>query len=239
VNGDPLPEVWVPLHSPVMHAKNVILEKSNRNENGQKLLAGDQELEDDQMMNTIAAFQGQDKVGLTLVEPVGPDFEMRLLMLGLDAAGKTSLLYQLKLGEVVASIPTVGFNVETVETSNVKFTIWDVGGGGQIRPLWRHYFPNTQGLVYVVDSSDRDRMGEARDALFRLLAEDELQNAILLVFANKQDLPNAMSQPEIVEALGLHLLRKRQWYVQGACASSGDGVSAGLAWLAKTWSSSD
>merc|ERR1711945_50216 len=66
--------------------------------------------------------------------------EMRILMVGLDAAGKTTILYKLKLGEVVTTIPTIGFNVETVEYKNISFTVWDVGGQDKIRPLWRHYY---------------------------------------------------------------------------------------------------
>jgi ADP-ribosylation factor 1/2 len=83
----------------------------------------------------------------------------------------------------------VGFNVETVEYKNIQFTVWDVGGQDKIRPLWRHYFQNTQGIIFVVDSNDRDRIVEAREELQRMLNEDELRDAILLVFANKQDLP--------------------------------------------------
>ncbi len=83
----------------------------------------------------------------------------------------------------------------------------------QIRPLWRHYFQNTQGLIFVVDSNDRDRVGEARDELHRMLNEDELRDAVLMVFANKQDLPNAMNAAEITDKLGLHSLRQRNWYV--------------------------
>merc|ERR1712151_1084656 len=111
--------------------------------------------------------------------------EMRILMVGLDAAGKTTILYKLKLGEVVTTIPTIGFNVETVEYKNISFTVWDVGGQDKIRPLWRYYYHGTQGLVFVVDSS-------ARDELMKILNEDEMRDAVLLVFANKQDLPNAM-----------------------------------------------
>ncbi|WVZ08988.1 hypothetical protein V8G54_022334 [Vigna mungo] len=133
--------------------------------------------------------------------------EMRILMVGLDAAGKTTILYKLKLGEIVTTIPTIGFNVETVEYKNISFTVWDVGGQDKIRPLWRHYFQNTQGLIFVVDSNDRDRVVEARDELHRMLNEDELRDAVLLVFANKQDLPNAMNAAEITDKLGLHSLR--------------------------------
>ena len=78
-------------------------------------------------------------------------------------------MYKLKLGEIVTTIPTIGFNVETVEYKNISFTVWDVGGQDKIRPLWRHYFQNTQGLIFVVDSNDRDRVSEARDELHRML----------------------------------------------------------------------
>ncbi|KAJ8272974.1 hypothetical protein GJAV_G00095710 [Gymnothorax javanicus] len=157
--------------------------------------------------------------------------EMRILMVGLDAAGKTTILYKLKLGEIVTTIPTIGFNVETVEYKNISFTVWDVGGQDKIRPLWRHYFQNTQGLIFVVDSNDRERVNEAREELMRMLAEDELRDAALLVFANKQDLPNAMNAAEITEKLALHSLRHRTWFIQATCATSGDGLYEGLDWL--------
>ncbi|XP_075894593.1 ARF GTPase 2a [Nelusetta ayraudi] len=157
--------------------------------------------------------------------------EMRILMVGLDAAGKTTILYKLKLGEIVTTIPTIGFNVETVEYKNISFTVWDVGGQDKIRPLWRHYFQNTQGLIFVVDSNDRERIAEAREELMRMLAEDELKEAVLLVFANKQDLPNAMNAADITEKLGLHSMRNREWYIQATCATDGAGLYEGLDWL--------
>mmetsp|Transcript_4936 Transcript_4936/g.8462 ORF Transcript_4936/g.8462 Transcript_4936/m.8462 type:complete len:187 (+) Transcript_4936:121-681(+) len=159
--------------------------------------------------------------------------EARILMVGLDAAGKTTILYKLKLGEVVTTIPTIGFNVETVQYKNISFTVWDVGGQDRIRPLWRHYFQCTNGVIFVVDSNDQDRIHEARDELNRLLKEDELRNASVLVLANKQDLPHAMPAPEIADKLGLTTVRQRDWYVQAACASSGEGLMEGLDWLAK------
>jgi len=169
--------------------------------------------------------------------------EMRILMVGLDAAGKTTILYKLKLGEVVTTIPTIGFNVETVEYKNISFTVWDVGGQDKIRPLWRHYYQNTQGVIFVVDSNDRDRIDDgsgcqnsAKDELTRMLAEDELRDAVLLVFANKQDLPNAMKVQEVTERLGLNKLRNRQWYIQGTAATTGDGLYEGLDWLSATLS---
>ena len=101
----------------------------------------------------------------------------------------------------------------------------------QIRPLWRHYFQNTQALVLVVDAHDRDRVDQARDELHRMLNEDELRGAPLLVYANKQDLPNAMIAAEITEKLGLSKLRQRKWYIQESCAPTGVGLYDGLEWL--------
>ncbi|XP_054767740.2 ADP-ribosylation factor 2 [Lytechinus pictus] len=158
--------------------------------------------------------------------------EMRILMVGLDAAGKTTILYKLKLGEIVTTIPTIGFNVETVEYKNISFTVWDVGGQDKIRPLWRHYFQNTQGLIFVVDSNDRERIEEAHQELTRMLNEDDLRDAVVLIFANKQDLPNAMQVAEVTDKLNLNRLRNnRSWYVQATCATSGDGLYEGLDWL--------
>lgn len=157
-----------------------------------------------------------------------------MLMVGLDAAGKTTILYKLKLGEVVTTIPTIGFNVETVEYKNIKFTVWDVGGQDKIRPLWRHYYENTEGVIFVVDSNDRDRIGAAKAELERMLAEDNLRDACVLVFANKQDLPQAMEVSEMADKLGLSKLRTRKWFINGCCATSGDGLFEGLDWMSKT-----
>merc|ERR1712216_833189 len=163
--------------------------------------------------------------------------EMRILMVGLDAAGKTTVLYKLKLGEVVTTIPTIGFNVETVEYKNINFTVWDVGGQDKIRKLWRYYYQGTQGLIFVVDSNDRDRVEDAREELSKMLNEDEMKDAALLVFANKQDLPNAMPAAEVTEKLGLHNMRNRQWFIQSACATTGDGLYEGLDWMSRTLTS--
>jgi len=167
--------------------------------------------------------------------------ETRVLMVGLDAAGKTTILYKLKLGEIVTTIPTIGFNVETIKLKNGEFTVWDIGGQDKIRPLWRHYYQNTSAIIFVVDSNDRERIDDssgsdnsAKEELHRMLAEDELRHAALLVFANKQDLPNAMSVNEVTEKLGLNTLRNRQWYIQSTCATTGDGLYEGLDWLWKT-----
>jgi ADP-ribosylation factor protein 1 len=169
--------------------------------------------------------------------------DVRLLMLGLDAAGKTTLLYKLKLGETISTIPTIGFNVETVEYKRLRLTTWDIGGQMAVRRLWRHYYQNVQGLIFVIDSKDIDRLGShkdsedktdtVRDELARLVAEDDLRGVPILLYANKQDIYGALEPQQIAERLGLNsLLRGRQWFIQGATATSGLGIFEGLDWLA-------
>ncbi len=157
--------------------------------------------------------------------------EVRLLMLGLDAAGKTTILYQLKMGETVKTIPTIGFNVETLEYKGLIFTVWDVGGQDKIRVLWRHYYTGTDGLIFVVDSNDRERVEEASEQLQKMLEEDQLKNVVLLVFANKQDIPGAMKPSEVTDKMNLKEL-KRSWLLQGTCATNGQGLKEGLDWMA-------
>merc|ERR1712137_1469924 len=142
-----------------------------------------------------------------------------------------------KLGEVVTTIPTVGFNVESVECKNIRFMVWDVGGQDKIRRLWHYYFQGTRGLIFVVDSSDRNRVEYAREELMEVLGADEMREAALLVFANKQGLPSAMPAAEMTEKLGLHRMRSRQWFIQSTCATSGDGLHEGLSWLSRMLSS--
>lgn len=152
-------------------------------------------------------------------------------MLGLDAAGKTTILYALKLGETITTIPTIGFNVENVQYKNIEFNVWDVGGQDKIRVLWRHYFRGTDALVYVVDCEDRERIDIARDELHKMLQQEELRDSAVLVFANKQDLPNAMHPDEVMQKLSMDAIRGRPWYVQGTCATTKDGLYEGLDWL--------
>ena len=160
--------------------------------------------------------------------------EARILMLGLDAAGKTTILYKLKLNETVSSIPTIGFNVETVTpVKNVTFTVWDVGGQDKIRPLWKHYFHNTEGLVYVVDSADKERFLEAKDELYWILDSEEMRGVPILVLANKQDLPTAHKTSEVAQKLGLTQIRSHPWFIQGTCAISGDGLLDAMGELGK------
>ncbi|KAJ8518344.1 hypothetical protein ONZ45_g4567 [Pleurotus djamor] len=160
------------------------------------------------------------------------DKDTRILMLGLDSAGKTTILYRLQLGEVVSTIPTIGFNVETVQYKNIKFQVWDLGGQSSIRPYWRCYFPNTAAIIYVIDASDTDRLTTSKTELLTMLSEEELRGVPLLVFCNKQDMPNALKPEEISEKLGLAGGEKsRPWSVRGSCATKGEGLEEGLDWL--------
>jgi ADP-ribosylation factor 1/2 len=155
----------------------------------------------------------------------------RILMLGLDGAGKTTILYKVKLNENVVTIPTIGFNVETVSPcKGVTFTMWDVGGQTKLRPLWRHYFQNTQGLLYVIDSSDQERMKESAEELHSILEDENMNGVSVVVLANKQDLPNRLSVTQLVAKLGLDTLNtnRNKWHIQGCCAVSGEGVYEGM-----------
>lgn len=156
----------------------------------------------------------------------------RILMLGLDNAGKTSILYRLRLKESITTIPTVGFNVETVLLGNVKFNVWDVGGQDKIRPLWRHYYTGSQGLIFVVDSCDRERMEEASRELEKIINDREMRNIVLLVFCNKQDMPGCMEPAEIRQVLHLDKLN-RPYAIMPCSALQGTGLSEGLKWLSE------
>ena len=136
---------------------------------------------------------------------------------------------------VFSTIPTIGFNVEQIQYRNVSMTIWDIGGQDKIRKLWNHYYDGCDGIIYVVDSSDVDRMDIAREELHKLMSNDLLRNATLLVYANKQDLPNALSASQLAEKLDLSNYMKpmRNWYVQPCCGTSREGLYEGLDWLSK------
>lgn len=163
--------------------------------------------------------------------------DVRILMVGLDAVGKTTIMYKIKMNETVKTIPTVGFNVETMEYKRLKITMWDVGGQDKIRVLWKHYYANTDCLIYVVDSCDTERIEEASEELKKMLADPELENACVLVYANKQDMSGALSPQQVTEKLELSQLKGRKWMVQGSSAIQGNGLLEGLDWVAKTLTS--
>ena len=111
---------------------------------------------------------------------------VKTVVLGLDLSGKTAVLYRLMLDTMVTTIPTIGFNVENIESEHVTFNTWDIGGQHKLRPLWRHYFEGTQALIYVIDSTDRARLSEAIAEFEKLLVENVLKDSLLLIFVNKQ-----------------------------------------------------
>ena len=158
--------------------------------------------------------------------------DRRLLLLGLDGAGKTTILHQLKLGQEVVTVPTSGFNVETIRFQKLELSIWDVGGQDTLRPLWRHHFTGTQGIIFVVDSSDTQRLELARRELHGILSDSQLQNASLLVLMNKQDLENASSVDSLVEELDFkQYCQSRAYHVESTVATTGVGLTEGLQWL--------
>jgi ADP-ribosylation factor-like protein 1 len=161
--------------------------------------------------------------------------QVRILILGLDNAGKTTILYKLYAPDrVIRTMPTVGFNVEQVTYKNLSFSLWDLGGQTNIRPYWRCYLGNTNAIIYVVDSADRERIGLAKKELYAMFAEEEMRGVHLLVFANKQDQEGAMTEIEVAHELGLETIKDRKWYIRRAAAVKGEGLSEGLDWLADT-----
>jgi len=172
----------------------------------------------------------------TLVDRIFPGIECQILMIGLDNAGKTTLLYKLKLGEVVSTIPTIGFNLETIRYKNIRFKVWDCGYRDKLIPLYANNFQDTKcpthGLIYVIDSSDPERIEESREVLQSLLEHDRLKDTALLVFANKQDLPGAMNISEVESRLELENHSRRKWFIQSTCAFTGEGIMEGLEWMA-------
>ncbi|KAL5019455.1 hypothetical protein ScPMuIL_002347 [Solemya velum] len=156
--------------------------------------------------------------------------EVRIIIQGLDAAGKTTILYRLKLGEVVTTIPTIGFNVETISYNKVNITAWDVGGRDKMRPLFRHYYAGTDAILFVVDSNDRERISQIADELQTTVNEDQLRDAVFCIIANKQDLVGAMSVEEVYKELNLRNIKQKH-SIFPASAIKGEGLYEPLDWL--------
>ena len=158
--------------------------------------------------------------------------EMRVLMLGLDNAGKTTALLSF-CGEDVAEIPpTVGFNIKTIRVREFTVNIWDVGGQRSIRAFWRNYFDSTDGLIWVVDSTDRQRINDCKTALNTVLGEERLRGSSLLILANKQDLPSALSVIEIGKLLELDTVKiERKCAVFSVSALDRHSVQKAIDWI--------
>ena len=155
--------------------------------------------------------------------------KLRLLMLGLDAAGKTTILYKLNIGEIIR----IGYSIETVQYNDTKITSWDVGSIDS-RSLFDLLYGEGQGIIFVIDSLDKERIDEAKEGLKRLLLEDKLSDVPLLVLANKQDISGVLSVTEIAEILDLVTIKNREWHIQGICAMTSEGLYEGFEWLIQT-----
>lgn len=156
-----------------------------------------------------------------------------MLLLGLDNAGKTTLLKKLASEDISHITPTQGFNIKTVQSGGFRLNVWDIGGQRKIRPYWKNYFENTDVLIYVIDSSDKKRFEETGEELQELLDEEKLSGIPLLVFANKQDLMTAAAASDIADGLNLHSLRDRKWQINPCSAMTGEGIEPGINWMLK------
>jgi len=152
----------------------------------------------------------------------------------LDNAGKTTILRTLASEDINQITPTQGFNIKSVQSSGFKLNVWDIGGQRRIRPYWRNYFENTDVLIYVIDSTDRNRFDETGQELQELLDDDKLSGVPLLVLANKQDLFSAAKASDIADGLQLAQLRGRTWQIQACSAKKNEGVEDGLQWVMRT-----
>ena len=157
--------------------------------------------------------------------------EAKVLMLGLDAAGKTTILYQLKLGMNLETIPTMGFVYEKIEHKNFKLSVWDVAGQDALRPLWKHYYQNTKAIIFVVDSSDEKRLGLAKEELHKIMNDDEVKDAVLLVLANKMDL-KVLSPQDVENRLEIDRFGDRKMKTFGVVGLTGEGLTQAMDWMA-------
>ncbi|XP_046396139.1 ADP-ribosylation factor-like protein 5B isoform X2 [Ischnura elegans] len=155
----------------------------------------------------------------------------KIVMVGLDNAGKTTILYQFLMNEVVHTSPTIGSNVEEVVWKNTHFIMWDLGGQQSLRTAWSTYYSNTEFVILVVDSTDRERLSVTREELYRMLAQEELSKAAVLIFANKQDVKGSLSAAEISRQLDLTSIKGHRWQIQSCCALTGEGLYQGLEWM--------
>lgn len=157
--------------------------------------------------------------------------EVRLLMLGLDNAGKTTILKKFNGEDINTISPTLGFNIKTLEHRGFRLNMWDVGGQKSLRSYWQNYFESTDGLIWVVDSADRRRLQDCKDELHALFVEERLLGATLLVFVNKQDLPGALPPSEIKEVLELDSIKSHHWQIVPCSAITGENLLTGIDWI--------
>jgi ADP-ribosylation factor protein 1 len=157
-----------------------------------------------------------------------------IIVLGLDNAGKTAILYSLKLGEAMPyTVPTIGFNLEEIHIGKLNVKMWDIGGQDKIRALWPHYFVQTDAVAFVIDSNDRDRFDIAKKELHTLISHKELTGKPFLILANKQDLPYAAKKQEIKKAMQLDIITSSPIHIVECSATKNDKAKLGFEWIAE------
>lgn len=157
--------------------------------------------------------------------------ELRILVLGLDNAGKTTVIKQFKGLPVDDVSPTFGFEISTFEFRDYTVNFWDIGGQKSLRTYWRNYFEETDGIIWVVDSTDPERNKDSECELSKLLVEERLLGAPLLVLANKIDIAENPRPLAFVEILGLDKISNRKWNVMGCSGMTGKGLKTAITWL--------
>ena len=155
----------------------------------------------------------------------------KIIILGIQNAGKTTILYRLALGQLVKTTPTIGSNVEEINYNNVKFQAWDLGGQENMRSVWDVYYSNTDGVIFVIDSNDKDNYEESKNQFYKILQNETLKNAVILIFANKQDLITSKKVNEIIEIYELDSIKNHVWHIQPCSANTGEGLLTGIKWL--------
>ncbi|KAL6657587.1 hypothetical protein ACP70R_005367 [Stipagrostis hirtigluma subsp. patula] len=164
--------------------------------------------------------------------------EFHVLILGVHKAGKTTFLEKLKLiylkGEGLPHdriVPTVGLNIGRIEDANVKLVFWDLGGQPGLRTIWEKYYEEAHAIIYVIDSAAASSFEDAKSALEKVLRHEHLEGAPLLIFANKQDSPAAVTEEELARHLHLKELDERPYMFMAGSAYDGTGIKLGVDWL--------
>jgi small GTP-binding protein len=154
----------------------------------------------------------------------------KIIILGIQNAGKTTILYRLSIGQLVKTTPTIGSNVEEISYNNVKLQAWDLGGQESTRSIWNVYYANTDAVIYVIDTHD-ESYDDSKTQFYKLLENETLKNAVILIYANKQDLPGAKNVSEIIRIYELDTIKDHIWHIQPCSAQTGEGLITGMKWL--------
>ena len=147
-----------------------------------------------------------------------------ILILGLDNAGKTTLLKCLTEEEIKITEPTKGVNVKSIIYNGFTINVTDIGGQKEIRQYWNYYYEGVDALIFVVDASDDERIAECNDQLKKLLVEEKLAKVPILTYANKSDLKGCLGPDEILDKLEMNDINGRDWSLYACSALKGTGV---------------